>query len=328
VLKHPTMRGGFGRRAAGIALCASVSLAPVAQAVIYGGGGGARSDCLLVFSAPLNEPLARPKRVRCTDGDPACDADGTVNGQCVFAVGVCANSTFNPDRCTSPGVNTIDVAYADDNGDPRFDPDFQALQTRIDNQILDNPEDPDRCTTPTNIRVPISGPAPGDVCRRGKKQVKITTLFFQGPRPVRDKDRLRLTCDPPVPCDPGVLFAGTFDRIQRQIFNQSCALSGCHDSQSQSGGMLLESGGAYSNIVDVIASKPAAAALGWRRIDAANADVSTSFLYHKVTGDLPDDTFGERMPLGRRRLDGYLVDVLRLWIEAGAPQTGWVPGTD
>lgn len=319
------MRRGTGWRATVVA--AYMATATAAYGLVYGGGGGATSDCLLVFDAPVNDPPANPKRVRCTDGDP-CDADGVVNGQCVFAVGVCANSTFDPERCTSTEVDEVTVAYAEDNGDPRFDPDFQALQIRIDSQVLENPADPDQCTTPTNVRVPVIGPLPGDVCKRGKKQVKITTRFVQGTKIVKDTDRLQLTCDPPVPCDPQVLFSGTFDRIQRQVFNRSCALSGCHDSQTQAGGMLLESGGAYSNIVDVGPINAAAAALSWRRVDAIDADAETSFLYRKVTGDLPGAALGARMPFGRPKLDAYLIDILRLWIEAGAPQGGWVPGTD
>jgi hypothetical protein len=80
--------------------------------------------------------------------------------------------------------------------------------------------------------------------------------------------------------------------------------------------------------VDASPHNPAAAALGWRRIDAANASPATSFMFHKLTGDLPDELLGERMPLERGKLDDFLIDILRLWIEAGAPQTGWVPGTD
>ena len=57
-----------------------------------------------------------------------------------------------------------------------------------------------------------------------------------------------LTQGDPAPsngCDPQTLFTGgTFDRIQRQVFNQNCALSGCHDSQSQAGDLLLETGAA------------------------------------------------------------------------------------
>jgi hypothetical protein len=34
------------------------------------------------------------------------------------------------------------------------------------------------------------------------------------------------------------------------------------------------------------------------------------------------------MPLIGPPLDAHLIDVIRLWIDAGAPDTGWVPGTD
>jgi hypothetical protein len=34
------------------------------------------------------------------------------------------------------------------------------------------------------------------------------------------------------------------------------------------------------------------------------------------------------MPLGRPPLAANLIEIIRLWILAGAPETGWVPGTD
>jgi hypothetical protein len=325
------MRG----RAWALAVIAGVSICAVrpACAVIFGGGGSSKADCLLVFDGPLNDPPTKPKKVRCTDGDSSgdspCDADGTVNGVCTFEISVCANSTFDPLRCTLNGVNSIAVDHALDNGDPKFDVDFQALQTRINSTIEPPSTSPDRCTAPTNIRVFLQGPFPGDVCKRAKKQIKIVTLSTpQMGKIVKDTDKLKLTCDPPVPCDPGKIFAGTFDRIQKQIFNQNCALSGCHDSQTQAGDMLLESSGSYTNIVDAVPRNLAAAALGWKRIDAANASPDTSFMYHKLTGDLPDDALMARMPFGRGKLDQFLIDILRLWIEAGAPREGWVPGTD
>src|SRR5262249_44809073 len=109
VLNDPAMRGGFGRWASAIALCASMSLGTAARATIYGGGGSSRTDCLLVFDAPVNDPEGRPKRVRCTDGDTNCDGDGVVNGQCLIAVGVCGNSTSDPLRCTSNGLTSAEV---------------------------------------------------------------------------------------------------------------------------------------------------------------------------------------------------------------------------
>jgi hypothetical protein len=71
---------------------------------------------------------------------------------------------------------------------------------------------------------------------------------------------------------------------------------------------------------------PGAAAAGWKRVDAANASAENSFIFHKLTGDL-DGTQGARMPLIGGSLDDNLIEIIRLWIEDGAPATGWVPGT-
>lgn len=304
-----------------------------APAVIVGGGGSARTDCLLVLDAPLNYPPDSPRRVRCTDGDPACDADATVDGVCSFAIGACANATHDP-RCDLAGVADVEVRYAEDNGDPKFDPDFQALQARIDGEIDPPTSDPDVCTTPSVVRVPISGPLPGAACRRAKKLIRLTTrsLPLPGSVPRTDKDRLKLLCEPAPAggCDPQVLFSGTFDRIQRQVFDRSCAVGGCHDSQSLAGGMTLEAGTAHASLVDVTPVNPLAAAAGWARVRTtgpASGDPAASFLFHKLTGDLPPG-FGERMPLGRPPIEPALIDIVELWIAAGAPASGWVPGTD
>lgn len=314
-----------------IVTVATVPHGPSAYATIAGGGGTASHDCLLVFDAPVNQPATKPKNVVCTDGDPACDADATVNGVCDVRVAVCANSTFNP-ACTLSGVASVSVAHAEDNAsDPDFDPDFQALQTRIDNQIAPPTSTADDCTTAGSIRVAIRGPFNGR-CSPGKKSLRITTLSsLLGGKVYADIDKLKLRC---VPADDGceaqALFAGTFDRVQRQIFDQSCARSGCHDSQSVAGGLLLESGASYTNLINVVPSNFAAANSGWRRVlqtGATTGDAELSFLYHKVTGGLAAG-MGKQMPLDRKPLHGALIDVLRLWIDAGAPQTGWVPGTE
>lgn len=306
---------------------AVLAAATVASAAIVGGGGSSKTDCLAVFSADVNYPASKPKQIRCADG-AACDADGVVNGSCSFAVGICANSTFDP-RCTLNGVESISVDHALDNGDPKFDTDFQALQSRIESQIDPPDSGADNCTTPTTIRVPLLGPLPGGICKGTKKTIKVTTLsLFISGKQYKDVDKLLLRCDPsPSGCDPQTIFTGTYDRMQRQIFNASCALSGCHDSQTQAGGMLLETAGSYSNLIDVVPFNPAAQSLGWKRVDATNASAESSFLFHKITGDLGTG-LGDRMPRGKPKLPAYLIDIVQLWIEAGAPQAGWVPGTD
>lgn len=299
-------------------------LAPPADALIVGGGGSKSTDCLLVFDAPANTPADRPRDVQCADGDP-CDADGTVNGSCQFAIVVCANSTALA-GCTLAGVQAATVDHAADNGDSRFDPDFQALQTRIDNTIDPPSSDTDRCTSASNIRVPVIGPLAGNVCKRARKTVKIVTLSTPiAGKAYKDSDRLKLTCEPAAAgCSPTAFFTGTFDRIQRQIFDQRCAISACHDSQSQQAGLILESGAALGNLIDVPATTLAVPA-DWRRV--LPGDSARSFLVAKITGSLAAGQ-GAQMPLTGPSLDAHLIDVIRLWVDAGAPDTGWVPGTE
>jgi hypothetical protein len=306
-----------------------LTLPSSATAVVVSGGGSARTDCLAVFETAANVPRRNPRHVRCTDGAP-CDADGEINGRCDIPVAVCANSGFHP-RCALRGVEAIAVRHAEDNGDPRFDPDFQALQARID-AAIEPGEAAEVCATPAIVQVRVRGPLARSRCRSSRKTVELTAVSVPLAGRIHvDKDRLRLTCDPaPAGCDAHVFFAGTFDRIQRQIFNESCAVSGCHDSQSGAAELLLEPGAAYANLVNAPPSNAAAAAAGWRRVAVPAPDAgdpATSFLLHKLTGDLAPG-FGARMPLGRGRLDRALVDVVARWIAAGAPADGWVAGTD
>jgi hypothetical protein len=310
--------------------CVGVLLAAPAPAVVVGGGGNGKSDCLAVFEAPATVPARSPRTVRCADGD-ACDADGLVNGRCEFPVSVCANSTAVP-RCSLRGVSAVTVAHALDNGDPGFDPEMQAVATRI-GFVFELPETRlDHCSAPTNLHVAVQGPLAGGRCRKGTKTMRL--VAFSTPvdgRVHADADRLTLICDPaPSGCDPRAFFTSTFDRIQTQIFDQSCAIGGCHDSQTIRGELLLERGAAYENLVGRTPANGDAAAAGWHRvtqIDATHGDPTTSYLVRKVTGDLGGG-LGKRMPFNKPKLDEALVDVIRRWVEAGAPVDGWVAGTD
>src|SRR5262249_54419764 len=148
----------------------------------------------------------------------------------------------------------IAVQHALDNGDKKFDPQFQALQNRIDGAIHPPTTTADACALPTRFTIPVIGPLAGNVCKRGKQQVKLVSysnFMLGGQR--KDTDKLAMECDPaPAGCAPTVLYAGTFDRIQKQIFNQSCAKSLCHDSQSHQNNLILEEGASYGNLVDVV----------------------------------------------------------------------------
>jgi hypothetical protein len=299
-----------------------------AHAVLFGGGGSSRLDCLLILDTPINDPVANPKRIRCTDGDAACDADATVNGVCVFPTAACANSTFNAAECDITGLESALIEHSEDNGDSKFDPELQALQSRIDN-TLDLPTAiSDDCTGFTNITVRVRGPLPGKTCRRGKKKMKIrseSTIMGGGKR-FKDNDTLKMVCDPsPDLCIATNLFSGTFDRIQKQVLNTSCSLGGCHDSEGLAGGLLLEEGTAHGALVDVDPVNFTASSAGYKRV--MSGDPANSFLLRKINGDLLGG-MGARMPLGSKKVARSLRDLIELWIAGGAPETGWVPGTD
>lgn len=322
----------------GASLCIAALMclsAASADAVVYAGGGSPRSDCLGVFDAPVNAPAGNPRLIRCVDGE-ACDEDGTVNGVCRFSVSYCANSSQVP-GCSLQGVAEISVRHAADDGiDPDFNPQFQALQSQIDGTIVPPTASVDVCTAPTTLRIPVKGPRGRNRCSAGRARVEVTVLStaIDG-RFHRDRDVLRIACFPSresIGCDPQTFFTSTFDRVQEQVFNRSCATAACHDSQSTAANLLLETGASRANLLDVFPTNGAAADAGWRRIfttGATSADLERSFVYRKITGDLPSAAYGLRMPRKRPRLDKTSRDLLRIWIENGAPDGsgGWVSGT-
>jgi hypothetical protein len=324
------------RRAAawGLSLAIAFFAASPAGAVVVAGGGSKTTDCMVVLDAPgANRPAPPkvPKNVDCTDGDPSCDTDGLRNGECSFSIQVCLNSTVIA-GCGAGEVGTLDVAHAIDDGDPKFDPDFQALQTRVNALGLPN-NALDECPVPSTVRVPLRTSSPGTVLRKNKKKLALVAEGDVATKTgVRDKDRMKFTCRPEgdgiyLPTD---LYTGTFDRIRQQVFAQSCALSSCHDSESSAGGLILLPGAAYSQIVGVVPSNLAAAGAGLQRIYPG--DPTLSFLYRKITNDL-ETGWGGSMPAAGSPVSQQLLDIIELWIVGDgvlgpAPETGWVPGTD
>lgn len=77
-----------------LAAVAVLALASPAGARVAGGGPAA-TDCYAEFDGP-GIAATKGTRVECTDGDPACDADGTCEGTCDFLVQVCANQCATP----------------------------------------------------------------------------------------------------------------------------------------------------------------------------------------------------------------------------------------
>ena len=100
-----------------------------------------------------------------------------------------------------------------------------------------------------------------------------------------------------------------FSSIQSNIFNKSCAISGCHDSGSQQAGLDLSSGKAYGNLVNVPSSqKP-------NILRVKPGDPANSYLVMKLEG--ASGISGRKMPLGGS-LSTEQIDAIKQWISNGA----------
>jgi len=118
-----------------------------------------------------------------------------------------------------------------------------------------------------------------------------------------------------LPTEPGLDGGGeafTFARVQDEVFTPNCAKAGCHVAAVGAGGMVLEAGQSYSQIVD-------RRALGSPLDRVEPGDPERSYLLRKVRGDA--DITGARMPFdGPPFLSQEQIDGIAGWIRAGAPQ--------
>jgi len=116
----------------------------------------------------------------------------------------------------------------------------------------------------------------------------------------------------PAPGGGPVAQALTFTQVQAGIFTPRCAKSGCHASSSAQGGLVLDAGQAYGNIV----GRPAQEAPQLDYVRPGSPDAS--YLLKKVRGDA--DISGSRMPQdGPPFLTSQQIAGLAAWIQAGAP---------
>jgi hypothetical protein len=124
------------------------------------------------------------------------------------------------------------------------------------------------------------------------------------------------TPTPTATATPSMGGAVRLAQIQDEIFTPRCAVPICHDSASQSGALVLETGASFDQLVDVEPSTPAARRDGFLRVDPGDPD--NSFLVTKVellTGTIE---FGSPMPLVGGRLSDAEIQMIRDWIVQGA----------
>jgi hypothetical protein len=135
------------------------------------------------------------------------------------------------------------------------------------------------------------------------------------------------TTTPPVEvpgdCEQGTSYDGTFAAIQEILFERhGCTQSVCHGSAA-SGGLDLSPDVAYANLVEVPST-----AHRFARVTPGDND--RSFLWLKLaaaTNPGSVEIAGSPMPSGGPPISADEIELLRLWIYAGAPETGAVAGT-
>src|SRR5947209_3772943 len=94
------------------------------------------------------------------------------------------------------------------------------------------------------------------------------------------------------------------------IFTRNCALSGCHATDSASGGMILDAGQSYAHLVNVASSEVAPD----KRVVPGNS--AASYIIEKLTHTAPRS--GDRMPLGGDPLPDDQINLIKTWIDEGA----------
>ena len=105
----------------------------------------------------------------------------------------------------------------------------------------------------------------------------------------------------------------TLSSIQEHVFNQSCALSGCHQGTNAPVGLDLSTGNAHANLVDVRSGEVPDLFL----VEPGNPD--DSYLIIKLEGSSRMAVGTVQMPFGRDPLSSETIAVVRRWITNGAP---------
>lgn len=118
---------------------------------------------------------------------------------------------------------------------------------------------------------------------------------------------------------------GTFERIQTQVFNQSCSSDSCHSSVGRAGDLVLEEGYSWDALVNHPPANPVSYDHGYMRVMPGQPDMS--LLLAKLTNNLAAGE-GRGMPYNAAPLSPETVEVISAWIAAGAPAEGRVEGDD
>jgi hypothetical protein len=101
----------------------------------------------------------------------------------------------------------------------------------------------------------------------------------------------------------------SFSQDIQPVFNQNCALSGCHASPSPAQGLNLSQGLSYNSLVNTPSSQRPSV------LRVAPFEPNNSYLIHKIKGE---NINGFRMPLNSSPLSVELIALFENWVRQGA----------
>ena len=107
-----------------------------------------------------------------------------------------------------------------------------------------------------------------------------------------------------------VVLQPTLASIQANVFSPSCAIPGCHGGGSVQQGLRLDPGFSATNLINVVSPRDA------NLIRVVPGNPNASFIIQKLEGT---QTLGDRMPQFGPYLSQPTIDVIRQWIQLGAP---------
>lgn len=113
-----------------------------------------------------------------------------------------------------------------------------------------------------------------------------------------------------APPDTTTSTTPTLTQLSREIFTPNCTFSGCHSGAGAAAGMSLAADRIAGQIIDKVSPTS-----GIKRVDPGNPE--GSYLLKKLRGDA--GISGDQMPLGDIPLKAAQLELIRAWIEAGAP---------
>lgn len=246
-----------------------------------GGTGPKATDCFLSYG---NAP---GKVITCTEGDPSCDLDGTIDGVCTFGLTACTNVAVG--SCPATPLDSAPTATQRGTGGDGFIAALAQLSTTTQ-----------ACTEPGLVKLPIA------LSKTKLKQAKLTLLLRAAAGGKTDKDTLKLVCNPAKPSLAGNV---------QPIFTTNCTYAGCHSGAIPERSLSLEDGQSAAGL--------AQRALGLAKLKRVQpGSVKKSYLTlglfpGTLAVQMPDGCPNIVAPVTRCLTDAEIYTILA-WIQAGA----------